>query len=142
MIYFFYNSKRMALTAFSLCTICFFRQGRRLDERDKHRLLLQKHVVESRKHRRFGFQFEYCSTSPAEKAMAPHSSALAWKIPWTNELGRLQSVRSRRVGHDWATSLSRIGEGNGNPLQCSCLENYWDRGAWWAAIYGVSQSWT
>ena len=37
-------------------------------------------------------------------------------------------------------SLSCIGEGNGNPLQCSCLENPWDRGAWWAAIYGVTQS--
>ena len=39
-------------------------------------------------------------------------------------------------------SLSCIGEGNGNPLQCSCLENPWDRGAWWAAVYGVAQSWT
>ena len=39
-------------------------------------------------------------------------------------------------------SLSCIGEGNGNPLQCSCLENLRDRGAWWAAIYGVAQSWT
>ena len=47
---------------------------------------------------------------------------------------------SLRVGHDWATSLSRIGEGNGNPLQCSCLENPRDGGAWWAAIYGVAQS--
>ena len=45
-----------------------------------------------------------------------------------------------RVGHDWATSLSCIGEGNGNPLQCSCLENPRDGGAWWAAIYGVAQS--
>ena len=34
----------------------------------------------------------------------------------------------------------RIGEGNGNPLQCSCLENPSDRGAWWAAVYGVAQS--
>ena len=42
----------------------------------------------------------------AEKAMAPHSSTLAWKIPWTEELGRLQSMGSRRVGHDWVTSLS------------------------------------
>ena len=41
-----------------------------------------------------------------EKAMAPHSSTLAWKIPWTEEPGRLQSMGSRRVGHDWATSLS------------------------------------
>ena len=39
-------------------------------------------------------------------------------------------------------SLSCIGEGNGNPLQCSCLENPRDGGAWWAAIYGVAQSWT
>ena len=34
----------------------------------------------------------------------------------------------------------RIGEGNGNPLQCSCLENPRDRGAWWAAVYGVAES--
>ena len=39
-------------------------------------------------------------------------------------------------------SLSCIGEGNGNPLQCSCLENSQDGGAWWAAVYGVAQSWT
>ena len=39
-------------------------------------------------------------------------------------------------------SLSCIGEGNDNPLQCSCLENPRDGGAWWAAIYGVTQSWT
>ena len=38
--------------------------------------------------------------------------------------------------------LSCIGEGNGNPLQCSCLENPRDRGAWWAAVYGLVQSWT
>ena len=41
-----------------------------------------------------------------EKAMAPHSSTLAWKIPWMVEPGRLQSKGSLRVGHDWATSLS------------------------------------
>ena len=40
-----------------------------------------------------------------KKAMAPHSSTLAWKIPWTEEPGRLQSMGSLRVGHDWATSL-------------------------------------
>ena len=73
--------------------------------------------------------------------MAPHSSSLVWKIPWTEEPGGLQSMGSRRVRHDWATSLSLscIGEGNGNPLQCSCLENPRDGGAWWAAIYGVAQ---
>ena len=41
-----------------------------------------------------------------EKAMAPHSSTLAWKTLWTEEPGRLQSMRSHRVGHDWVTSLS------------------------------------
>ena len=40
-----------------------------------------------------------------EKAMAPHSSTLAWKIPWTEEPGRLQSMGSHRVEHNWATSL-------------------------------------
>ena len=61
-----------------------------------------------------------------------------WRGP-----GRLQSMRSRRVRHDLATSLSLslscIGAGNGNPLQCSCLENPRDGGAWWAAIYGVTR---
>ena len=41
-----------------------------------------------------------------EKAVAPHSSTLAWKIPWTEETGGLKSMGSQRVGHDWATSLS------------------------------------
>ena len=43
---------------------------------------------------------------PLEKEMATHSSTLAWKIPWTEEPGRLQSVGSQRVGHDWGTSLT------------------------------------
>ena len=43
-----------------------------------------------------------------EKAMTTHSSTLAWKIPWTNQPGRLQSMRSWRVRHDWATSLSHF----------------------------------
>ena len=124
--------------------------------------------------------------------MAPHSSTLAWKIPWMEEPGGPQSMGSLRVRQDSETSLSLftclhwrrqwqptpvflpgesqgraslvgcrlwgrtesdtterlhfhfslacIGEGNGNPLQCSCLENPRDGGAWWAAIYGVAQS--
>ena len=127
-----------------------------------------------------------------EKAMAPHSSTLAWKIPWMEGPGGLQSMGSLGVGHDWANSLSLftfmhwrrkwqptpvflpgksqgwrslvgcspwgrwesdttgqlhfhfslscIGGGNGNPLQCSCLENPRDGEAWWAAVYGVAQS--
>ena len=73
-----------------------------------------------------------------EKAMAPHSSILAWKIPWTEEPGGLQSIGSWRVGHDWATSLSLF------------TFMHWAR-KWqptpvflpgWAAIYGVTQNWT
>ena len=83
------------------------------------------------------------SVSLSQLSMAPHSGTIAWKIPWTEEPGRLQSMGSRRVRHDWLPFhfwLSCIGEGNGNPLQCSCLENPRDRRAWWAAVYGVTQS--
>ena len=128
-----------------------------------------------------------------EKAMAPHSSVLAWRIPGMREPGELPSMGLHRVGPDWSNlaaaaaaskcwrrqwhptpvllpakphgwrslvgcspwgrweldtterlhfhfSLSCIGEGNGNPIQCSCLENPRDEGAWWAAVYGVAQS--
>ena len=100
--------------------------------------------------------------------MAPHSSTLAWKIPWMEELGGLLSMGLHRVGHDWATSIhfisllplvkhtqkerkkegaqdymllvTNMGEGNGTPLQYSCLENPMGGGAWWAAIRGVAKS--
>ena len=80
-----------------------------------------------------------------EKAMATHSSTLARKIPWAEEAGGLQTMGSLRVGDTtellhFHFSLSCIGEGNGNPLQYSCLENPRDGGAWWAAVYGVAQS--
>ena len=69
----------------------------------------------------------------SEKAMAPHSSTLAWRIPWMEEPGRLQSMGSLRVTQTerchFHFSLSCIGQGNGNPLQCSCLENPRDGGA-------------
>ena len=52
--------------------------------------------------------------------------------------GREETDTTKRLHFHF--SLSRIGEGNGNPLQCSCLENRRDRGAWWAAVYGVAQS--
>ena len=74
-------------------------------------------------------------------AMAPHSNTLAWKIPGTEEPGRLQSKElgtTERLHFHFP--LSCIVEGNGNPLQCSCLENPRDGGAWWAAVYGVAQS--
>ena len=75
--------------------------------------------------------------------MATHSSTLAWKIPCTEEPGRLRSMGSQRVGHFYLHfhfSRSCIGEGNGNQLQCSCLEHPRDGGAWWTAVYGVAQS--
>ena len=76
--------------------------------------------------------------------MAPHSSTLAWEIPWAEEPGGLQSTGSRRARHDWATSLSlftfmhwrRIWQ----PTPVFLLENPRDRGAWWAAVSGVTQS--
>ena len=81
-----------------------------------------------------------------EKATAPHSSTLAWKIPWTEEPGRLQSVGSLRVWHNWATSLSLFSfmhwRRRWQPTPVFCLENPRDGGAWWAAVYGVAQSWT
>ena len=45
---------------------------------------------------------------PLEKEIATHSNILAWKIPWTEKPGRLQSMGSQRVGHDWATSLHKV----------------------------------
>ena len=78
--------------------------------------------------------------------MTPHSSTFAWKIPWTEEPGRLQSMgllesdTTERLHFHF--SLSCSGEGNGTPLQCSCLKNPRDREAWWAAVYGVAQSQT
>ena len=55
--------------------------------------------------------------------MAPHSSTLAWEIPWKEEPGRLQSMGLLRERLHFHFSLSCIGEGNGNPPQCSCLEH-------------------
>ena len=76
--------------------------------------------------------------------MAPNSSTFAWKIPWTEKPGRLQSMGSLELDTTerlhFHFSLSYIGEGNGNPLQCSCLENPRDGEAWWAPVYGVAQS--
>ena len=78
-----------------------------------------------------------------EKAMAPHSSTLAWRIhgqrslvgcsPW----GLEESDTTEWLHFHF--SLSCIGEGNGNPLQYSCLENPRDGGARWAAVYGVAE---
>ena len=83
---------------------------------------------------------------PLEEEMATHSSIVTWRIPWTEEPRMLQTM-----GLQSQTQLSKSdvfyssvyikgGEGNGTPLQYSCLENPMDGGAWWAAVFGVAQS--
>ena len=83
---------------------------------------------------------------PLEEEMATHSlllpgeshggRSLVGYSPW----GLKELDMTERLHFHF--SLSCIGEGNGNPLHCSCLENPRDRGAWWAAVCGVAQSWT
>ena len=76
----------------------------------------------------------------SEKAVAPHSSTLAWKIPWTEEPGGLQSMGSLRVGHNWATSLSLFTfthwRRKWHPTPVFLPGESQGQGAWWAAIYG------
>ena len=73
-----------------------------------------------------------------------YSSTLAWKIPWMEEPGRLQSMgsQSQKWLSDFIFFLSIVPfeEANGNPLQCSCLENPMDGRAWWATVYGVAKN--
>ena len=84
------------------------------------------------------------SITLAEKAMAPHSGTPAWKIPWTEEPGRLQSMGSLRVGHDWATSLSLFTfmhwRRKWQPTPVFLPGESQGGGAWWAAVYGVTES--
>ena len=115
----------------------------------------------------FTFPFHFHAL---EKAMATHSSVLAWRIPGTGEPGGLPSMGSHRVGHDWSDLAAATGSsvvkhlpasagdsgdkgwipglgislrgGNGNPLQCSCVGNPMDRGARWATVHVVAKSQT
>ena len=76
--------------------------------------------------------------------MAAYSSPLAWKIPWTEEPGRLQSMGSLRVRHDWVTSLSLFAfmhwrrKWEPTPVFLPGESRGW--GVWWAAVYGVTRS--
>ena len=90
--------------------------------------------------------------------MATHSSVLAWKILWTEEPGGLQSMGSQSQTQlsdftfmygivnivsfyfNWLAVGYLNREGNGTPLQYSCLENPMDGGAWWAAVHGIAKS--
>ena len=80
----------------------------------------------------------------SEKATVPHSSTLAWKIPWTEEPGGLQSMGSLEVGHDWETSLSLFTfmhwrrKWQPTPVFWPGESQGW--GALWAAVSGVAQS--
>ena len=90
--------------------------------------------------------------------MATRSSILGWEIPDKNThqiysficlpmdggagWAAVPGVSKSQTRVHFHFSLLCIGEGNGNPLQGSCLENPRDSGAWWAAVYGVAQSWT
>ena len=83
--------------------------------------------------------------------MATHPSILAWRIPWTEEPNRLQSMGLQRVRHDSTTvgdmgsipGLGRsYGEGNGYPPQYSCLENPMDRRAYWTVVHVVTKNQT
>ena len=82
----------------------------------------------------------------SEKAMATHSSTLAWKIPWTEEPGGLQSMGLLRVRHDLVTSLSLFTfmywRRKWQPTPVFLPGESQGQGAWWAAIYGVAQSQT
>ena len=76
--------------------------------------------------------------------MAPHSSTVAWKIPWMEEPGRLPSTGLLRIRHDWATSLPLFtfmhwGR-KWQPTPMFLPEQPQGRGTWWAAVYGVAQS--
>ena len=77
--------------------------------------------------------------------MATHSSTLAWKIPWTEGPGGLQSMGLLGVRHDWATWLSLFTSMHWRrkwqPTPVLLPGESQGRGAWWAAIYGVTQSW-
>ena len=70
------------------------------------------------------------------------ANKLFQSIPFSFASGAAVDFFPASRGLHFHFSLSCIGEGNGNPLQCSCLENPRDGGAWWAAVYGVAQSWT
>ena len=85
-----------------------------------------------------------CLFHSLEKTMAHHSSTLAWKIPWTEESGRLQSMGWLRVGHNWATSLSLFTfmhwRREWQPTPVFLPGESVDGGTWWAAVHGISQS--
>ena len=90
------------------------------------------------------YWFSHHLSHTSEKAMATHSSTLAWKIPWMKGPSRLQSMGSLGVRYDWATSLSLFTSMHWRrkwqPTPVWLPGEYQGRGGWWAAVYGVAQS--
>ena len=77
---------------------------------------------------------------PLEKEMAPHSSTLAWRIPWREEPGRLQSMGSQRVGHDWVTSLSLFTFKDDKRTENNGSKGSGDQGQSWG--HECTETWT
>ena len=90
---------------------------------------------------RLSLDLKKCYSWFVEKEMATHSSTLAWKIPWIEEPGRLQSMGSWRVGHDWATLLSFFTLMHWR-RKWQPTPGFLPGGTWWAAVYGVTQGQT
>ena len=113
-----------------------------LGKNNKLLAYLKVHTTNQMEMRQKQVDIQDCSLDTAEKAMAPTPALLPGQShgrrspvgcgPW----GRCESNTTEQL------SLSRIGEGNGSPLQRSCLENPRDGGAWWAAVHGVAVSQT
>ena len=109
------HDRKYSLTSFNHGVLCSFVKWQvesvASEKKLKVRLKLRNHKKESFKNIPEHFALTACScccsvSTDWEKAMAPHSSTLAWNIPWMEEPGGLQSMGSRKVRHDWVTSLS------------------------------------
>ena len=108
------------------------------------------HLFEQQWEQRIGLMFSFKIKEPNEDTwrrqwhptpvLLPGKSHGWRSLVGCNPCGRQESDMTEQLHFHF--SLSCTGEGNGNPLQCSCLENPRDGGAWWAAIYGVAQSQT
>ena len=98
----------------------------------------------SKERKKKAFFKDQCKEIEENNRVAPHSSIPAWKIPWIEEPGRLQSMGSLRVGYDWATLLSLFTfmhwRRKWQPTPVFLPGEWQGSGAWWAAVYGVTQS--
>ena len=101
-----------------------------------HLLIISTHPAPFRAGQVFAGRRQWQPTPVLLTGKSHGRRSLVGCSPW----GRYESDATERLHFHF--SLSCIGEGNGNPLQCSCLENPRDGGAWWVAVYGVAQSQT